>query len=336
MRLSTYISIITICSGFFFVTTQLTAQDYHLSNYQNNPVLFNPAKTGSFLGHIRVGGVYREQWGQFISSPFQTGSAHADFSFDFGFSEGDWVSGGIQMYGDRSGDLTYQYFFGSSSLAYHLSLNKKQTSVISIGFQYGGNQRQLDLGNVKFGDELSGSTNSSSDRIFLNNFNEMSQDIGVGIQYSNTNKRGTHIVIGTAVQHLFNPRFGNNRVPVRINTEASILAPITKTLWFTGSMYASVMSEANSLVFLLGLPYKIDKKSPYTFTPRLGMRIGDALIVGLGVDYKEWKFNIGYDVTISSARAYNGGRGALEVGLVRTFIIHKKPEVEPIILCPRI
>ena len=313
------------------------AQDYHLSNYNNNPVIFNPAKAGSFLGNIRVGAAYREQWQQFITTPFQTASVNLDTSFDFGFSDGDWVSGGVNLYGDRSGDLSYQYYIGSTTLAYHLMIERKRhTTVLSLGAQYGGNQRKLGLTSASFGDELAGSTTSSSDRNFLDDYNEANQDLGIGFQMSSRNKKGTTLVIGTAIQHLLQPRFGNNQVNARSNTEASILTPISKQMWFSASMFASIMETAYSLTFLFGLPYKINPKSDFMFTPQLGLRVTDALIVGLGVDYKLWRVNVSYDVTVSSARSYNGGRGALEIGVQRIFNIYKKPEVMPILLCPRL
>ena len=313
------------------------AQDYHLSNYNNNPVIFNPAKAGSFLGNIRVGAAYREQWQQFITTPFQTASVNLDTSFDFGFTDGDWVSGGINLYGDRSGDLTYQYYVGSTTLAYHFQIKrKKYTTVLSLGVQYGGNQRRLGLESASFGDELEGLTSTSADRNLLDDYNESNQDLGVGFQMTSRSKKGTTLVIGTSVQHLLQPQFGNNQINVRSNTESSILTPLSKQMWFSASMFASVMQSSHSLVFLFGLPYKTNPKSVYMFTPQLGMRIGDALIVGLGVDYKLWRVNVSYDVTVSSARAYNGGRGGLEIGVQRIFNVYKKPEVTPILLCPRL
>ena len=43
----------------------------HFSLYEMNPLYVNPAKSGDFLGTVRVGGLYREQWGfSNVTTPF--------------------------------------------------------------------------------------------------------------------------------------------------------------------------------------------------------------------------------------------------------------------------
>jgi len=311
-------------------------QDYHLSNYGNMPMLINPAQAGSFLGNQRVGAVYRDQWSQFTLEPFRTAGLYTDLSIDFGLTDGDWLAFGVQVYGDQSGKLGYQYNTATTSLAYHFAFNGDETKTLKIGLQYGGSQRKLDLTNARFEDELSGITNSSNDRNLFNDFNEISQDLGIGLSFRTSNKGGDVIQFGGSVQHLLQAKFAENRIPIRLNVETQALFQFSNTVWFKPSVYTSLMAEAKDISILLAFPFRLDKKSPYMFSPGLGYRVGDALILSLGIDYKQWTFNVAYDVTVSSARAYNASRGGFELGLSRVFSHFKKPEVTPVLLCPRL
>ena len=58
------------------------------SMHEMNPLLVNPAKSGDFLGTVRLGGLYREQWGisnitapyAFFDSPILNGFSAARVS----------------------------------------------------------------------------------------------------------------------------------------------------------------------------------------------------------------------------------------------------------------
>lgn len=69
---------------------------------------------------------------------------------------------------------------------------------------------------------------------------------------------------------------------------------------------------------------------------RLGHRFRDALIAGLSVDWGQWEASMHYDMTLSSARNYNGLNGAFELGMSRTFIIYPKVKEKIIHICPRL
>ncbi len=327
---------VLILATLILCTLQAKGQDYHLSNYGNMPLLINPAQAGSFLGNQRVGMVYRDQWSQFTTEPFMTAGLYTDLSLDVGLTEGDWLAVAVQVYADQSGGLGYQYHAAISNLSYHYALNGNHSKSLKIGVQYGMSQRKLDLSNATFGDELIGSTANSNDRNLFNNFNEIAQGLGVGLSYSTSNRGGDALQFGASVQNLLQPRFQNNRVTLRINAETQALIQIKSNTWLQSRVYASVIDEAYDITILLAMPFRLDKKSPFIFSPGIGYRVGDALITSLGVDYEQWSINIAYDITVSSARAYTRGRGGIEFGIARIFYHYKKPEVTPVLLCPRL
>jgi type IX secretion system PorP/SprF family membrane protein len=126
----------------------------HFSLYEMNPLYVNPAKSGDFLGTVRVGGLYREQWGfSSITTPF----AYFDSPILNGFrkKKDDWVGIGAIFYKDVAGlgNLpTLGYYL---SAAYHLDLGDKKTRrILTLGAQWGqetlGNG--FDVSNFDFAD----------------------------------------------------------------------------------------------------------------------------------------------------------------------------------------
>jgi type IX secretion system PorP/SprF family membrane protein len=124
---------------FFFAfalsTLSLGAQDTHFTLHNYAPLWVNPANTGAFSGSIRAGGIHRGQW--FGLNGIQTSNIYADAPLAFGFRKQDWIGVGFNFITDDAGaaDIT-ENFFGFSG-AYHLSLDKKRTNILTLGVQYG-------------------------------------------------------------------------------------------------------------------------------------------------------------------------------------------------------
>jgi hypothetical protein len=78
-----------------------------------------------------------------------------------------------------------------------------------------------------------------------------------------------------------------------------------------------------------------DKKKTDMLYFGTGYRIGDALQLMFGLNFKKWDVGIAYDVTVSSASEYNNGRGGFEIGVFRIIEIPQKPTVIPSLICPR-
>lgn len=107
------------------------------SMHEMNPLLVNPAKSGDFLGTVRLGGLYREQWGiSNITAPY----AFFDSPIMNGFrkKKDDWIGMGAVFYKDvaGAGDLpTIGYFLSAS---YHLDIgDKKNRRILTMGARWG-------------------------------------------------------------------------------------------------------------------------------------------------------------------------------------------------------
>ena len=69
-----------------------------------------------------------------------------------------------------------------------------------------------------------------------------------------------------------------------------------------------------------------NKKSPTRLNYGLSYRVGDAAILTVGFQYKDWNFAINYDMTLSSAANYNSNNGGPEIGIFKIFTFKKKPK----------
>ncbi|MBK6997474.1 MAG: type IX secretion system membrane protein PorP/SprF [Lewinellaceae bacterium] len=64
------------------LSTTLSAQDKHFTQFYAAPLSLNPALTGAMEGSYRVGTIYRDQWRKVLDNPIKTFSMFADLRFD--------------------------------------------------------------------------------------------------------------------------------------------------------------------------------------------------------------------------------------------------------------
>ena len=182
-------------AAFALSTLSLGAQDVHYTLHNYAPLWLNPANTGAFSGSIRVGGVYRGQWYSLngINSP----TAYADAPLAFGFRKQDWVGVGFSLVSDNAGDFNLSSTFFGFSGAYHLSLDKKRTNILTLGVQYGSTsyglkmpdgtpeqQRifEVGIGGQELSGEMIGSPDTGGGGGNRNNNNESYNDLNVGLK----------------------------------------------------------------------------------------------------------------------------------------------------------
>ena len=68
----------------------------------------------------------------------------------------------------------------------------------------------------------------------------------------------------------------------------------------------------------------------------IGYRIGDALQFLVGMDIKDLRLGVSYDMNISSLSPASGYFGGFELGVAYYGKIFKKPKIKPVIVCPRL
>ncbi|MEM6964514.1 MAG: type IX secretion system membrane protein PorP/SprF, partial [Bacteroidota bacterium] len=81
--------------------------------------------------------------------------------------------------------------------------------------------------------------------------------------------------------------------------------------------------------------YHLNEEKDMTLNVGLGYRLRDATKFIVGMDYKQFRVGAAYDLTVSDLRDADGVPGGFELGASYIAKIYKKPDVKPVIFCPR-
>lgn len=205
--------------------TGIAAQDIHYTLHNMSPLWLNPANTGAFSGTFRVAGHYR---GQYLgTNGINTPGVSVDAPIIRGLRKQDWIGVGFNLISDQANQNTVDVIrtITGFSGAYHFSLDKKQTNVLTLGVQYGSVSIGIDptgnCGTQQFnvGTELGGLGQNGCEMFRMgggggggggggNNQNQGPRDnytdINAGLLYRTVLdvKKQNTLEVGFAVQHI--------------------------------------------------------------------------------------------------------------------------------------
>ncbi|NNE28496.1 MAG: PorP/SprF family type IX secretion system membrane protein [Saprospiraceae bacterium] len=182
---------------FLLVAYGLSSQDIHFSHIHASPVHLNPAMTGVFdKGEIRLIGNSRLQWETFTKG-YKTLAAGVDAKI-FSLNSTSTLSGGIQVYADRAGDLNFSTNRVDLNLAVQKTFDRQSRNMISLGFQGGYINHSIDYSKMigyEQEDELLNFAPKS-----LNTW-----DLGLGMSWFHRVDRRDYFYLGGSAFHLNNP-----------------------------------------------------------------------------------------------------------------------------------
>ena len=315
---------LTIFSG------SILAQDIHFTNWDMAPLTINPAFSGAYSGTARIGGIYRDQWRSLPSADFSTPNVMIDAPIIRGIRKNDWVGIGLNMFQDKAGTFDLGYSAQYLSAAYHLGLNKKSTSTLTLGIQWGSTNRDL---TVPDGLAVLENRNES----FIDNTEESNYtEYKGGLLFKTMMGKTSDMAVGFSVGHLFEPNYGLDSSALRpalIQAHGQFNLGMTKKWTLSPQVLFQSTGTASEISLQAWNGYKWDEK--YTFRGGLGYRANDMseLQFLLGADYKE-------NVRITAAWDYSlgdlAGNSGFEVAAWYIIKIFKKPDVDPKILCPKL
>ncbi len=318
-------------------TFNLLSQDLHYSNYDFNLSYLNPAEAGAFLGTVRLQASHRDQYDAFIEEGYNSQLVQVDLPLRFKFLKRGWTGYGLAFFNDRSGDLGFNNTGVLASLSYHYPLDKKMRQVISGGFSVGQIQRSMNNSSAaKFSDALLGG-GVSSDFGLLDQFNENYTDYSIGLSFKSIVSKRIRYQIGASSFHSFDfsqNTTNNNKIWRRYNVYGTVDYRLNKDIIIQPRVFASFISTFHAINLQTIAKYNFQQKM--VIGAGLGYRVADALQILLVGEYRDWEFGLAYDVTVSSAGAYNNRQGAFELGVKKIFILKKRPKITPIDICPRL
>ena len=312
-----------------FILSKGVAQDLHFSNYAASPHNLSPAKVGDFYGSYKVGAIIRDQFSSFFNSGYRTQGVFAEMNLPYAFKPHHWTSVGVFFDNDSAGDLGLGSNRVGFNVSYHLALDDDYRQVLSAGFQYSNISRQFDP---------SGAQGDLDDVVLMRYMTSFS-DINFGLSYKSRLNKKTIFEIGTGLYHMkvstkdLATRGSEDLIPLRINAYTALSVRTSKTISITPRILYSNAREANNLAAQFIGTFWL-KESEIDFG--LGYRFGDAIQFLVGYHIKNWTITGAFDMTVSSASAYNDRTGAFELGAYTILSKHPKAKVELVEICPRL
>lgn len=322
-----------------FIGQGIWAQDIHFSQFFEAPLLRNPSLAGIYTGDIRVQAVYRDQWNS-ITNAYKTGSLNAEYKMPIGKGD-DFITAGLQLLYDKAGSAGWVTTQALPAVNYHKSLSSVVNKYLSLGFMGGVVQRRLDRSKI--------TTNSTYDGLGdgetfpSNQFTFLDGAVGLSFNSQLNANPDNNFFVGAAYHHFNKPKASFYRNPaIEMQTKwvasAGVKFSVTPASYLTLQSDYSRQGSFGEMVAgaLYGIKLGNDEDNPdYTLHGGAFLRLNDALIPVLKLDYSPFSVSFSYDVNLSKLKASTYGRGGFELGISFIGFTNKENSALNALYCPR-
>lgn len=319
----------------FVLSLNVSAQDWHFSQFYYAPLTQNPALTGNMGGTARIGANYRSQWGSITApSVYSTFDVFADFQLLRGRFRGNSLGLGVLILNDVAGDGNLSTLNAQGSIAYHQSLDGTNNYHISFGIQGGFTQKAIDPENLLFGNQFTGKGFSSaiwSGERLLNS--TMYGDIGMGVAFNGQLNRYSQVSFGFGAFHLNKPNESLKKDISLNELYTKKVAHASATFGFNNKVYmfpaASYEYQGPSKEFVggaaFGLNFTENKRKVGTVI-YIGAfaRYNESIIPTIGMITKSLKAGVSYDITTSTLANPTNGQGGFELAIIYNNLVQSK------------
>lgn len=329
------LAITTVC-----LSISTYAQDPHFSQFFSSPLTLNPALTGKFDGTLRVAGNYRNQWPAF-NNVYTTSTLSVDFSIlNRVLPETDTWGVGIIALNDKAGGNILKTTFVGISTAYHKALNEDGFSQLGIGFQAMYGQKRLDNSKLYYEDMLTpfGFTGVTQEVYNSRDLNINYFDVNAGLIYTVSTTDRNNFYVGASMYHINRPKEsfkGDARwnIGARTTISAGGYFPVSESLTLHTSGIFQTQAKANEITFggAISSSLNNDEANPTNIYGGLWMRVKDAIIPYLGLEFGGMRLGASYDINTSSLKSGSQSRGGMELSLIYI----KKPIDGKNVPCPK-
>ncbi len=323
---------------FLVFSANCFAQDPHFSQFFASPLTLNPALTGKFNGDIRITGNYRNQWPT-INRAFVTSTVSIDFPILRNvISPNDTWGLGVMGYSDQSANGALKVNYLSLSTAYHKGLDEDGFSQIGLGFQGTYSNMILNTTKLNFEDQLTpfGFTGTTQEMIGNSTLKNSYFDLNAGILYTKSTTDQNNFYAGLSLYHILRPKQSFTGAYFLLNPRATLHAggyfPLGETSTLHLSGLYSTQAAAHETVIGGAMQLQVsegDKPTSVYFGSWL--RVSDAIIPYIGLEFDDFRLGLTYDVNTSSLKAASESKGGIELSLNYT----KRPPDSKGLPCPK-
>jgi type IX secretion system PorP/SprF family membrane protein len=330
----------------FFIPAIAAAQDIHFSQFFETPLLRNPSLAGIFNGDIRVQGVYRNQWGS-VTVPYKTGSFNLEYKNPIGHAD-DFITTGLQLVYDKAGSTNFTTSNVLPALNYHKSLGSNKSSYLSLGFMGGLVQRRIDRSKMTTNSQFDGNGYNPSladGETFVNdNFSYLDGSVGMTFNSAMSPDRPQdNYFIGVAYHHFNRPKNSFYRRPeIELSPKwvysTGVRFGVSETSYLT--IQADHTTQGPSRETVAGVMYSTKIGDDYQnpdYTLHFGgfLRLEDAFIPVVKLDYNPFSIAFSYDVNVSQLKTASQGHGGLELSVTYIGFFDRDNSSKNATKCPR-
>jgi type IX secretion system PorP/SprF family membrane protein len=315
--------LLTITAALLLSGGALRAQDIHFSQFYENSILRNPGLTGIFSGDYKAGVNYRTQWGS-IANPFQTVIASYESRILVNKELHDYLSYGLCVSYDHAGSIDFNSIQVTPALNYNKSLYDRHQSYLSVGFAGSYIQRSVDPSKMTLDNQwVNGGYINTAPTGENMTFQKITHyDVSAGVSFNSAAGANNEVIyyIGGAAYHIMRPResFNPNEAFIRLNPKYTGSAGLSARL--TPSFGLSVMANYTNqnpyveTMFggLASYRHTMGENRSFAIYAGCFVRVNDAIIPTIKVDYNKYSFTASYDVTTSSLKPSLSSQGGYE------------------------
>jgi type IX secretion system PorP/SprF family membrane protein len=327
---------------FFFlllVTFVAQAQDQHFTQFYASPLTLNPALTGAFNGKYRASAIYRDQWRSALDNPYVTFSSAIDVKFDVELDSRykDAFAVGLMFFNDDVSGVDFSTNQIALSGAFHKGLDLEKTQFISLGFQGGLAQRNINYENLIFDDqfnEIDGFDFPTSENLPENNFTFSDLSVGLNYIYSPSNR--TSFFAGFAMHHVLQPQVtfynldngGDSKLYSKYSAQLSASIPLTRLISLSPRFLIASQGPHFQINTGTNLRFQLNDFGSTSFHLGSWVRpVGnednsislDALVLMAGIEINAVIVGLSYDLNLASLSTKRQGAFELSVTYLGDF-----------------
>lgn len=306
-----------------FTCNSSIAQDFHLAQFDANPLNLNPALTGERLTDLKgfqLNCNYREQIANYSSSSgsFKNISAGLDIPINSKFSIGQYFGN------NKTGDGVFNASNFMISTAYKINnADISGTSNFSVGLQLGLLNTTFNPQNFTYGNQYSASAADGFDRTIVSGenlfkVNLLKFNVNLGLYYRKNLMENKLVVFGGAsLYNISTPAkydFVQAPIPLKYNVHAGAIYKVDEKLSVQPQILFMNQLKANELNMTALFFYKLTAQYEAIFGA--GFRNKNALIVNAGLRVNSYTFRMSYCAV--SGTLYDYRNKGLEFSLIYT------------------
>ena len=317
-----------IISVFVISTISLKAQDIHFTQFDNNPLLLNPANSGLYDGNFRFNSNYRNQWAA-LGNVFETYSASVDFGLLKNSRQQKTTGIGIAAYQDIAGSSKTKTSKIDLSISQTVYLSSFSDLSLGVTFSYvdmSANYNGLNWGSQHDGAEFDQGIASGE---AFTGYADRAFDLSAGLLYRWSENGRNQLEIGGSINNMATPSFTilqqEDYIPMRFNVFAAKEWVLGNSKEWAIKAMAFFNSQKKAREFVVGgmLRRSFGQSSRYTgyykttdFYFGAYYRLGDAIAPAFKLSFNQ-RFLVGmsYDITLSKLSQANSFRGGPELSI---------------------